>query len=195
MSAGPRVGLGAMGMSAAYTGAGTDDAESVRTIHRALDLGVTFLDTAETYAPFTNEELLGRAIKGHRDEVVLATKFGRISHAWRRAHPRQQPGKHPHRSRRLPQAVGHRPHRPVIPAPRRPQHPDRGHYRRAGRADGRGQGLPHRPVRSRARHDPPRPRSPGAEHLQRALLPLAATVARLHSAVREQILALPPPGP
>jgi aryl-alcohol dehydrogenase-like predicted oxidoreductase len=76
-----RIGLGAMGMSAAYTGAGTDDAESIRTIHRALDLGVTFLDTAETYGPFTNEELLGRAIKNHRDEVVLATKFGRISHA------------------------------------------------------------------------------------------------------------------
>ena len=76
-----RIGLGAMGMSAAYTGAGTDDAESIRTIHRALDLGVTFLDTAETYGPFTNEELLGRAIKDHRDEVVLATKFGRMSHA------------------------------------------------------------------------------------------------------------------
>ena len=76
-----RIGLGAMGMSAAYTGAGTDEAESIRTIHRALDLGVTFLDTAESYGPFSNEELLGRAIKGHRDEVVLATKFGRISHA------------------------------------------------------------------------------------------------------------------
>jgi aryl-alcohol dehydrogenase-like predicted oxidoreductase len=75
-----RIGLGAMGMSAAYTGAGTDDAESIRTIHRALELGVTFLDTAETYGPFTNEELLGRALKDHRDEVVLATKFGRISH-------------------------------------------------------------------------------------------------------------------
>jgi aryl-alcohol dehydrogenase-like predicted oxidoreductase len=76
-----RIGLGAMGMSAAYTGAGTDDAESVRTIHRALELGVTLIDTAETYGPFTNEELVGRAIKGHRDEVVLATKFGRFSHA------------------------------------------------------------------------------------------------------------------
>jgi aryl-alcohol dehydrogenase-like predicted oxidoreductase len=75
-----RIGLGAMGMSAAYTGAGTDDAESIRTIHRALELGVTFLDTAETYGPFTNEELVGRAIKGRRDQVVLATKFGRISH-------------------------------------------------------------------------------------------------------------------
>jgi aryl-alcohol dehydrogenase-like predicted oxidoreductase len=75
-----RIGLGAMGMSAAYTGAGTDDVQSVRTIHRALELGVTLIDTAETYGPFTNEELLGRALKGHRDEVVLATKFGRLSH-------------------------------------------------------------------------------------------------------------------
>jgi aryl-alcohol dehydrogenase-like predicted oxidoreductase len=75
-----RIGLGAMGMSAAYTGAGTDDAESIRTIHRALELGVTFIDTAETYGPFVNEELVGRAVKGHRDEIVLATKFGRISH-------------------------------------------------------------------------------------------------------------------
>jgi aryl-alcohol dehydrogenase-like predicted oxidoreductase len=70
-----------MGMSFAYTGAGTDDAESIRTIHRALDLGVTLLDTAEIYGPYTNEELVGRAIKDHRDQVVLATKFGLISHA------------------------------------------------------------------------------------------------------------------
>ncbi|HUC25867.1 MAG TPA: aldo/keto reductase [Streptosporangiaceae bacterium] len=76
-----RIGLGAMGMSAAYTGAGTDDAESVRAIHRALELGVTLIDTAETYGPFTNEELVGRAVKGRRDKVALATKFGRISHA------------------------------------------------------------------------------------------------------------------
>jgi aryl-alcohol dehydrogenase-like predicted oxidoreductase len=75
-----RIGLGAMGMSFGYTGAGSDDAESLRTIHRALDLGVTFLDTAEIYGPFTNEELVGRALKGRRDEVVLATKFGLVSH-------------------------------------------------------------------------------------------------------------------
>ncbi len=78
-----RVGLGAMGMSSAYTGAGTDDAESIRTIHRALDLGLTLIDTAEVYGPFTNEELVGRAIKERRDEVVLATKFGMISHSGR----------------------------------------------------------------------------------------------------------------
>jgi aryl-alcohol dehydrogenase-like predicted oxidoreductase len=76
-----RIGLGAMGMSSAYTGAGTDDAESIRTIHRALDLGVTLIDTAEIYGPFVNEELVGKAIKDRRDDVVLATKFGLVSHA------------------------------------------------------------------------------------------------------------------
>jgi aryl-alcohol dehydrogenase-like predicted oxidoreductase len=75
-----RIGLGTMGMSFAYTGAGSDDAESIRTIHRAIDLGVTLIDTAEVYGPYTNEELVGRALKGRRDQVVLATKFGLISH-------------------------------------------------------------------------------------------------------------------
>ncbi|GAB4051440.1 aldo/keto reductase [Catellatospora paridis] len=75
-----RIGLGAMGMSHGYTGAGTDDAESIRTIHRALDLGVTLIDTAEIYGPYTNEELVGRALKGRRDQVVLATKFGLVAH-------------------------------------------------------------------------------------------------------------------
>ena len=78
-----RIGLGAMGMSSAYTGAGTDDDQSVGTIHRALDLGITLIDTAEVYGPYTNEELVGRAIRGRRDQVVLATKFGLISHTGR----------------------------------------------------------------------------------------------------------------
>ncbi|TMM34460.1 MAG: aldo/keto reductase [Actinobacteria bacterium] len=75
-----RIGLGAMGMSHGYSGAGSDDAESIRTIHRALDLGVTLIDTAEIYGPYVNEELVGRALQGRRDQVVLATKFGLVSH-------------------------------------------------------------------------------------------------------------------
>ena len=74
-----RLGLGTMGMSAAYTGANADDSESVRTIHRALDLGLTLIDTAEAYGPYRNEELVGQAIAGRRDRVVLATKFGLIN--------------------------------------------------------------------------------------------------------------------
>ena len=69
------LGLGCMGMSAFY--GSTDEPEAVATIHRALELGINFLDTAQLYGPLTNEELVGRAIKGHRDEYVIATKFAR----------------------------------------------------------------------------------------------------------------------
>ena len=69
------LGLGYMGMSEFY---GTGEEESTATIHRAIELGITFLDTADMYGPFTNEKLVGKAIVGRRDEVVLATKFGNV---------------------------------------------------------------------------------------------------------------------
>jgi aryl-alcohol dehydrogenase-like predicted oxidoreductase len=76
-----RIGLGAMTMAGVYTSEGAlDDSESIRTIQRAMELGVTHIDTAEIYGPYLSEELVGRAVAGHRDDVVIATKFGLVSH-------------------------------------------------------------------------------------------------------------------
>jgi aryl-alcohol dehydrogenase-like predicted oxidoreductase len=69
-----------MGMSAFYTGSGTDERGSIATIHRALELGVTFFDTAEMYGPYENERLLAKAFKGRRSDAVIATKFGTLNH-------------------------------------------------------------------------------------------------------------------
>src|SRR4051794_627295 len=76
-----RIGLGAMTMAGTYTTGGPlNDSESVRTIHRALELGVTHIDTAEVYGPFHSEKVVGRAVKSRRDEVQIATKFGLVQH-------------------------------------------------------------------------------------------------------------------
>ena len=71
------LGLGCMPMNWAYFGGGSDD-ESIAVIHRALDLGVSFFDTADVYGPFTNEETVGRGLEGRRDEAIVATKVGMV---------------------------------------------------------------------------------------------------------------------
>ncbi len=68
------IGLGCMGMSEFY--GRPDEQQAIDTIHRAIELGITFFDTADMYGPFTNERLVGRALAGHRDDVIIATKFG-----------------------------------------------------------------------------------------------------------------------
>ena len=111
-------GLGCMGMSEFY-GAGDDD-ESIATIHEALDAGVDFLDTADMYGPFKNEELVGRAIKGRRDDVVLATKFGNQRNddgSFIRING--TPGVRGRGLRRVAASPRRRRHRPLLPAPRR----------------------------------------------------------------------------
>ena len=133
------LGLGCMGMSDFYGRA--DEAEAINTIHRALDLGVTLLDTADMYGPFTNEQLVGKAISGRRDEVRAGDQVrqrprpGRLL-GWIDGTPEyvQQACDASLASARR------RPHRPLLPAPRRPERPDRGDRRRDEGARRGGQG-------------------------------------------------------
>ena len=144
-----------MGMSEFYVGG--SEQELIATIHHALDRGVTFLDTADMYGWGKNEELVGRAIRGRRDEVFLATKFGNVRGPnGEFLGVRGDPGICPLGVRGEPQAARGRGHRPLLPAPRRPQGADRGHGRRDGAAEGRGEGPLPRPVGSGAADHPRR---------------------------------------
>ena len=147
---GPRVGpiaFGAMSFVGYYGGA--DDDEGVRAINRALDLGITLIDTAEAYGRGTNERLVGRAIAGRRDEVVLATKASRGSRDYLRNAIDAEPPE-----------PGRRPRRRLLPAPRGRGGADRGVGRGDGRAGAGGQGAPRRALRALRRHPAPRPRRP-----------------------------------
>ncbi len=195
-----RIGLGAMSMSGYYNIGAGSDAESIRTIHRALELGVTHIDTAEIYGPYINEELVGRAIKDRRDQVVLATKFGIVSHSG------GGPGVLDSSPANIRAAVEgslkrlgtdhidlYYQHRVD------PEHPYRGHRRRPGQAGRRGQGPIHRSVRGRPRHDPPRPRRAPGRCAADRVLPVdpgpggrtAAAAARAGHRLRSLLAARP----
>ena len=135
------LGLGCMGMTWAY-GTDRDETESIATIHEAIDFGVNFFDTAEVYGPFTNEVLFGKALKGRRDKVVIATKFGFVFNEAGQITGADSRPEHIRERRELfAQAAGDRLHRLALSASRRSQRADRGRRRRHGRARAGRQGA------------------------------------------------------
>ena len=151
------IGLGCMGMSEFYDPRNMDDGESIRVIHRYLDAGGNFLDTADMYGVGRNEVLVGKAIEDRRDQVVLATKFGNVrgpngEFLGVKRRPEVRPGL----LRRQPETPRCRCDRPLLPASRRPDRPHRRDGRRHGRAGQGRKGPPPGPVRGGPRNDPPR---------------------------------------
>ncbi len=145
------LGLGCMGMSQSY--GRPDEAESVRTIHRALELGVTFLDTADVYGPHTNEELVGRAIRGRREDVFLATKFGLLVDVARGTRAIDGSPQHVREACEASlQRLGVDVIDLYLPAPGRPQHSDRTDGRRDGAVGEGGEGPVPRPIGSQRDH-------------------------------------------
>src|SRR5579864_6966784 len=165
-------GLGCMGMSAWY--GETDEGEAIATIHRALELGIFFLDTADIYGakPGDNEQLVGKAIAGRRDEVVLATKFGNaLAEDGKRE---RQARVRARGDRPLSAAIERRVRRPLLPASRRQDRRDRGDGRRDEGARRGGQGPPHRAVRGGTGDDPPRARGASGDGAPDRVLALDA---------------------
>ena len=151
------LGLGCMGMSEFY--GATDDAESIATLHRALDLGMTFLDTADVYGNGRNEELIGRALQGPPQRVHPGHQVRQRARQGRPLARRERPPRlHLPVLRSQPAPPGRRAHRPLLPASRRSRRAHRRNRRRHGRAGEAGQGPLHRPLRSRRAHAAPRRR-------------------------------------
>ena len=171
------LGLGCMGMSQSYGSPPGDRRDMLALIRTAVDRGVTFFDTAESYGPYTNEALVGEALAPVRERVVIATKFGHQIDP--DAHV--QGGALDSRPEHVKQvaeesapAAPRRRHRPLLPAPRRPGRADRG--RRGGRAgaDPGGQGQALRPVGSGGADDPARARGPARDRGPERVLALVA---------------------
>ena len=154
------IGLGCMGMSELLRSSGRARLRPISdNPSRGLDLGITLLDTADIYGPFTNEKLVGRAIAGRRDQVVLATKFGIVAaRGWRPQRPTVGRSTSAAACEASLKRLGVGLHRPVLPASCRPGDSDRGDCRCHGRTGRRRKGPVHRPLGSGAGDDPPRAR-------------------------------------